>query len=219
MLTETVGLTLEEYGAYTDSTRSDFRARWRHTRRPRVCSRPAENQRQGLAAHTREANHGRPIYVADNTLRSTHADREIESFRRKAEHSQMAGLISAAKRSLTSKDRGKFDRSSTEVRPKFDRSSDRSYAKVSQNHQMISMVEFNRRSTIQKQIQKQIREKKGAPPSSFGNDVVASKKEGVGEQSEPPKIVVGDYLAQQIQRKVFPMSLLRAGPHRITLSA
>jgi len=49
-------------------------------------------------------------------------------------------------------------------------------------------------------------EEKNAPPSSsFGNSDVVAREEGkgLGEQSESVKIVVTDYLAQQIQRKYF----------------
>jgi hypothetical protein len=58
-------------------------------------------------------------------------------------------------------------------------------------------------STIQNNRYEESKKNEAAPPSSFGNDVVAAQegRRGLGEQSEPVQILISDTLARQIQSR------------------
>ena len=129
------------------------------------------------------------IYREGNDrLRSRLVDKGISEAQRKRQANSMAGMISQAKRQMTSK----VVPNSPEV------------SNFADQKPLINMDSPS--TTVEPYHTPDSRYKKkeeAAPPSSFGNDVVAAQegRKGLGEQSEPVQILISDTLARQIQSR------------------
>jgi uncharacterized protein YdaU (DUF1376 family) len=131
------------------------------------------------------------IYREGNDrLRSRLVDKGITEAQRKRQANSMAGMISQAKRQMTSK-----------VVPDFPEVSNFAGQKPLKNMESAS-TSVEPYHTPESRYKK--KEEKNAPPSSsFENDAVVPKEErkGLGEQSEPAHILISDTLARQIQSR------------------
>jgi uncharacterized protein YdaU (DUF1376 family) len=132
--------------------------------------------------------HLQKIYREGNSrLRSPLVDKGLREAQQRRDANAMAGMISQAKRQMTSK-------------------VVREFPKVSKFSAAKPLETFETASTSVQPYQtpdsryKEREEKNAAPPpsSSFGHDAVVVAAKGSGEQSE---ITVSPYLAQQIQNR------------------
>jgi len=133
--------------------------------------------------------HLEKIYRDDaGRLRCPLVDKELKSIRKMRDVASVAGMISQAKRQMTSK-----------VCPDFRKVSNSAPANPLETLKAAS-------TTVQPLQTPDSRVKKEAPPSSLGSDVVAKQGSGLGEGeqawgAELRPIVVSPYLAQNIESK------------------
>jgi uncharacterized protein YdaU (DUF1376 family) len=190
MLTETLGLTMEEYGQYTVLLDLIFSNGGTVPDDPEFVSRPLRTNARGWRRIRDKLIALGKIYAADGSIRSVRADREIKDSKQKSDAASTAGYISAAKKAFTQRKTQSLPQTLPYVSPNIPKSAN----------------DFNgrrQRSFNQPEPEPDIRKKEEAapPPSpSFPNDAVVVAAKGSGEQSEPP-ITVSPYLAQQIQSR------------------
>jgi hypothetical protein len=125
------------------------------------------------------------IYREGNDrLRSRLVDKGISEAQRKRQANSMAGMISQAKRQMTSKVASNSPEVSNFAGQKPLKTLESGSTPVEPYHTPDSRYK---------------KKEEAAPPSSFGNDVVAAKESG--EQSEPAKILFSPYLAKLVNEK------------------
>lgn len=182
MMTETLGLTMEEYGQYTVLLDLIFVHNGAIPDDPAFVRGPLKTNAAGWRrVRDKLLGLGR-IYTVDGHIRSARADREIKQAKRQSDKAAVAGEISAAKRAMKGRSPQTLPQTSAYVSPKFSEKAPDINGSVQRP--------FNHPGPGP-----DIREEEAAPPPPLENGVVAEEK----RLSEEVKIVVSPYLAQQIQ--------------------
>ena len=197
MLTETLGLTMEEYGQYTVLLDLIFSNSGAVPDDPEFVGRPLRTNARGWRRIRDKLIALGKIYAADGSIRSVRADREIKDSKQKSDAAAMAGHISAATKAVTQRKTQSLPQTLPYVSPNIPKSAN--------DYNGRRQRPFNL-----PEPEPHIRKKEEAapPPSpSFGNDAVVVAAKGSGErgpegpESEPRPIVIGDYLAKQIKSR------------------
>jgi uncharacterized protein YdaU (DUF1376 family) len=192
MLTETLGLTMAEYGQYTVLLDLIFSNSGTVHDDPEYISRPLRTNARGWRRIRDKLIKLGKIYAVDGGICSVRADREIKDSKQKSDAASTAGYISAAKKAFTQR--------KTQSLPQTLPYVSRNIPKSANDFNGRRQRPFNQ---PEPEPEPDIRKKEEAapPPSpSFPNDAVVVAAKGSGEQSEPP-ITVSPYLAQQIQSR------------------